>query len=328
MTARLRELTIEVTQKCPNACLFCSSLASVTSDVCLNATDVRRVAFEAAGLGLQEVSVSGGEPLCHPCAASIVDDLHVAGLDVSFYTSGLKMEKGSVEPFVAWNRFSKNRTRVVFNIQSTDPRVHDTLVGRQGALDLTRHSLSAALSAGMKVEVHMVPNRVNLPTIEASVGELAEWGVHRVSFLRMVYQGCARAHLQVLRLDTDDQQRLRAILKRLSAGVPRCLELRFGIPFSAYISRPMCCTAGNEKLIVRYDGKVLPCEAFKDAGDGFFVLGDIRHDTLAEMLGRAKQNEMLSSLRHTVCDSEPCPAQILNSVCRQPVGGSHDHVEV
>ena len=54
------------------------------------------------------------------------------------------------------------------------------------------------------------------------------------------------------------------------------------------------CTAG-EKLEIRFDGKVLPCAAFKD--NDAFILGDIRHDTLETCLQRAKHHPLLRAMK-------------------------------
>lgn len=312
MKGKLKELTIEITQKCPNACIFCSSLSSCTSDTCLDLADVCRVGWAAAGLGLREVSVSGGEPLCHPQIEAIAAGLREAGLGVSLYTTGLMLHGNATVPFLDWSILRRDLTRVVFNIQSTQDAVHDRLVGRTGALRLTKRSLTAALQAGIEVEIHIVPNAMNIESIESSVADLVRWGIMRVSFLRMVYQGSARAHLEDLFLDASRRQQLRLILSRLAQNVPDILVLRFGIPFSADVERPMHCTAGIQKMIVRYDGKVLPCEAFKDADDEAFVLGDIQYDTLEQMLDRGATNTSLCELRKIVCNAEPCLAQLLH----------------
>lgn len=314
MKARLKELTIEITQKCPNSCIFCSSLASRNSDTCLEVGDVCHIGAAAASLGLRDVSVSGGEPLCHPEFGTIAASLHNAGLAVSLYTTGLVVNENATVPFLNWGALGKDLTKVIFNIQSTQDSVHDRLVGRLGALRLTQQALAAAIHDGMNVEVHMVPNLTNIASIESSVDDLSRWGVKRVSFLRIVYQGRARAHLGDLYLDASHRQQLRTIFSRIAQNARETMELRFGIPFSSDIDRPVHCTAGNQKLIVRYDGKVLPCEAFKDADDEAFVLGDIRHDSLEQMLDRSTMNVDLCNLRHMVCDAEPCPAQIWNGV--------------
>ena len=64
------ELTIEITQRCPEGCDFCSSRATTDSNVMLTEEDVmeiiesidRQVGMESIG----RINISGGEPLSHP----------------------------------------------------------------------------------------------------------------------------------------------------------------------------------------------------------------------------------------------------------------------
>ena len=64
------ELTIEITQRCPEGCDYCSSRATVDSNVMLTMDDIteiidsidRQVGMESIG----RINISGGEPLSHP----------------------------------------------------------------------------------------------------------------------------------------------------------------------------------------------------------------------------------------------------------------------
>ena len=52
------------------------------------------------------------------------------------------------------------------------------------------------------------------------------------------------------------------------------------------------CKAGVSKLVVMYDGNIIPCEAFKGLLEKYpeFILGNIRKgDTLESALERAEQ---------------------------------------
>ncbi len=200
---------------------------------------------------------------------------------------------------------------MIFNIQSTTPNVHDKLVGRQGAFNLTKKSMLCAQREGFNTEVHIVPNKLNLRTLETTVNDLTEWGVERISFLRIVYQGYARDHLSSLHLDSDDIENLKRIFRNLCEFKNGDITLRFGIPFSGVIEKPRHCNAGCNKLIIRYDGKVLPCEAFKDTGNSDFILGNIRENTLKELLYYGINFSALNKLKNEVCTFEPCPAQLL-----------------
>jgi len=306
MQSGLSELTLEVTQRCPNQCLFCSSKASWDAQSCLSLENVESVARQAARLGLQRICLSGGEPLVHPRLSDMVAGLAGMGLRVALYTSGITHDGEGFIPFEDWNRLRSGKPTVIFNVQSSDPAIHNRLVRRSGAHDLSMRSLRAAVRLGFTTEVHVVPNRLNLSTLAATVTELHEIGVDRVSFLRLVVQGYASEHADDLVLRPEELGELARICHRLRESHP---ETRFGIPLASLLAEHRCCTAGRGKLIIRYDGKVLPCEAFKGRGEAF-VLGDCRTESLRALLERASCHMKLAALKQRASSLESCPAQV------------------
>ncbi len=309
MRPELIDLTIEVTQRCPNSCLFCSSLSHPNSGVQVSLDDVCSVARQAASLGLKRISISGGEPLCHPRLFNILSELYQLGLQVSVYTTGILLNGTDAFSFVQWDLLDALRTNLIFSVQSTQSHIHDKLTRRKGSFGLTQRSIFAAKQSGFRVEVHLVPNKINLQSIEASVSELSEWGVDQVSFLRLVPQGYAKEHSDKLLLDRRESSLLQSTFQYLSEQNFGNTKLRFGVPFSGFVSKCTSCYAGENKLIVKYDGLVYPCEAFKESGSRRFQLGHIRNDSLKELLLRGRKSEPLRTLKKSANHCEPCPAQ-------------------
>lgn len=64
------ELTIEITQRCPEGCDYCSSRATTDSEMMLTVEDVMEIfdsIHQQAGLeSIGRINISGGEPLSHP----------------------------------------------------------------------------------------------------------------------------------------------------------------------------------------------------------------------------------------------------------------------
>jgi radical SAM protein with 4Fe4S-binding SPASM domain len=313
MSYHLKELTIELTQQCLNSCLFCSSRATRRPTFEITRNEARKVASEAKDLGLETISISGGEPLCHAHLFKIIDDFLSIGLNVRLYTTGLRLLADmEAAPFTNWESLDTNRVHLIFNIQSSDGACHDMLSGRKGAFCGTRKSLLSAKGKGFRTEVHIVPNKINLPSLEQTVLDLDKWGVDQISFLRLVPQGCARDNASRLLLDEAGTDRLKSVFARLRQNPESTTPLRFGIPFSGFICAPKACNAGESKLIIRYDGKILPCEAFKDERCSDFVLGDIRCVLLSHAIDTAANNRSLISLKKSTANfNEACIAQEL-----------------
>ena len=73
---RLKEITIEITQRCPNYCIHCSSLSSLNCSTQLSFDDIRNVIDDAVSLGAELICISGGEPFMHPQITDIIRYVH------------------------------------------------------------------------------------------------------------------------------------------------------------------------------------------------------------------------------------------------------------
>lgn len=314
MSKILSELTIEVVQKCANTCLFCSSLSGKFSKHQITIENVINVGTQAVELGLKNISISGGEPLLHPDIKTMVSVLNSLGLDVTIYTTGIVLDGNDHSVvFKDWSGFDKESVRLIFGLQSSSANIHDEITQNQGSFSSTKEAMLCAHGQGFSVEIHVVPNKINLSSIEKSVEDFLDWGIERVSFLRLVAQGYARKNKGKLLLDENENERLKNIFAILSNKYDGHNKVRLGIPFSGLVESPRPCNAGDSKLIIRYDGKVLPCEAFKDECFNNFILGDIRNDLLKDMLNSASSNYDLISLKSLITPIETCPAQLLYS---------------
>lgn len=311
MRVCLRDLTIEITDACPNRCLFCSSaVCAETRHRFLSAEIALRVVEQGRALGLSQVSLSGGEPLLHPEIVRIVTGIRELDLQPVVYTTGITLGR-NCEESEEWDRFGSVAPLLVFNIQSADPRVHDLLANRPGAFAMTVASLKCAIDRNLRTEVHIVPLRHNLETIPDTVEWLAQLGVRRVSFLRLVPQGNAREHREELELPKVEAARLRSILASVSQKHGAGISIRLGIPFSTVLGAARHCVAGETKLLIRPDGTAFPCEAFKDPQLADFALGNVHNLALGEILGRSRGLVRLGELKSSDALLDPCPAQLL-----------------
>lgn len=304
MLPQLSELTIEITQQCPNQCLFCSSSSSWNTPSHLAFGNIVYAVHQASCLGLRQVYLSGGEPLVHPEFKNIISALQAMGVKPIVYTSGIVHRDGGFIAFEDWHKFSANLT-VIFNVPSRNPAVHDSLVRHRGAHWLTMRSLRTAIEARLRTEVHIIPNSLNFDSLEADIIHFYQLGVNRVSFLRLVDQGNAHQFIRELKLKPTQQGKLQYICQWLQMIYP---ETRLGIPFTSIAAKHQSCTAGCGKLVIRYDGKVFPCEAFKNREE--FSLGDYRIESLEELLYKAADHDRLAVLKARISESEPCPAQL------------------
>ena len=308
----LNELTIEIIQRCPNNCLHCSSFSHPASKDILELEDILNVTAQGAQLGLKRICLSGGEPLLHPELAQIMSGIYRTGLSISFYTTGISLTpRGEAFPVVDWTFLNKDKTILIFSLHSHKAETHDSFSGRRGAFDQTRQSIMAACAQGFSVETHIVPNKMNIEELKETVKVASSWGVNKVSFLRLVPQGRAQTNKEKLVLNTHEEVSLTAVGQELQKDVQMKSKTRFGIPFSASLAQQKRCNAAETKLIIRHDGKILPCEAFKDIRYDWLILGDIRTTSLGSALEYGSKNLRLNQAKLSTTTCESCPAQML-----------------
>ncbi|WP_027358607.1 radical SAM protein [Desulforegula conservatrix] len=314
MNAFIDEATIEITQNCPNKCLHCSSKAVRKSKNTFSKELIFGLLRECSDMNCQKVCISGGEPLWHDDFSAIMAEANKYEFATNIYTCGIDKKGG----FIGWsNLASKTKNKIIFSIYSIDKNIHEEITGNPGSLQMTLTSLQAALSQDFEVEVHIVPMKTNFSSLKETIHDLDSMGVKKVSLLRLVPQGYAKQNHDKIWIDSNQAKELEKELIKLADTKFNKTDLRFGIPFSGTINQPKICNAADSKLVVRYDGKVLPCEAFKDEDlSDNYVLGDVLNSSLSKIYGEKKLCIELSKFRsliHSNKCSETCPAQLYYS---------------
>lgn len=261
----LHEITIEVTQRCPNRCIYCSSLSDTTKTQYLDFDTICRVVDDAKSLGAKSVSLSGGEPFLHPEIIKIAEFIYAQGLQCYLYSSGIilsKEGKPTSVPAIILEAIKNNITKLIVNIEAADERLYNVIMGTDfGGFTLMQKTIRNAVALGITVEAHMVPMKVNCLHIPEVVNLCVDLGVTQLSFLRLVAQGRALENLNQVLLNKDELETAKRLMKEASAR--QDIKIRLGVPFRDGANRVNCLT-GICKLDVRYDGKVYPCEAFKN----------------------------------------------------------------
>ena len=87
----VKDLCFEIIESCPNECKFCSSNSCIDKKQTILLDDFKRVIdyFISEG-GIEELSLSGGEPFLHPDILEMVKYAKSCGIKTVIFTSGIK----------------------------------------------------------------------------------------------------------------------------------------------------------------------------------------------------------------------------------------------
>lgn len=258
----LNEITIEVTQQCPNRCIYCSSLSDMEKTDCLDYAAIIQVVDDAVTLGAKTVSLSGGEPFLREDIVEIVEYMQEKDLKVRLYSSGIYSDGDSYSsiPTMLLEAVKGKIDALIFNYEAVDAELYATIMGTEAAnLALLDETIHRAITLGIPVEAHLVPMHCNYRQIPDVLSKLYSMGVKNVSLLRLVPQGRVLENQELVEMSVEEQEELKQIMAKCQETYQG--KIRLGLPFSA---KRAACGTGSIKLTVRYDGYVFPCEAFKD----------------------------------------------------------------
>lgn len=257
----MKQISVEIIQKCPNRCMHCSSLSDSSCDMRIGTDQVKKIIDSAASLHTEVLSISGGEPFLHDGLLEISAYAKAKGIAVYIYTCGVVFndagEAGSIseEMLCALHRIAVDK--IIFDIPAINEDVYDNFMGSTGHQKFAFESVCKAHRIGLYTEFHFVPTKINLDEIEDVIRFAGESGASRVSFLGLVPHGRADQYKDKLNLSTEEAYALKEKLAQIEDQ-----QIRIGIPLQMEDSE-YCCYAGRNKLCIRYDGLVFGCEAFK-----------------------------------------------------------------
>lgn len=260
----LSEISIEILQRCPNRCIYCSSHSNPQATHLIPFKIIKNIIDDAKCLGCKTVCLSGGEPFLHPQILDIISYIAKKRLTCYVYTSGIYMKDDvySSLPNEYIEAIRGMVDKVIFNVEADSSALYDQIMGTDvGGFGMMKKSISDCLSSGLVVETHVVPMQVNFKHLKSIFEMCYQLGVSKVSILRLVMQGRALENLSLVKLSDENNREVTKLIKTLNEAYKG--KVRIGLPYSDSNCR-IYCKAASDKINVRYDGNVYPCEVFKD----------------------------------------------------------------
>ncbi len=260
----LKEISIEIIRKCPNNCLHCSSLSTEYCSEILNYSLFTSVVRDAAELGAKTICLSGGEPFLHNRIVDMVRFVASLGLQVYIYTSGVILDAQNHRTSIGKDvlgAISKDVTKLIFNLEAATPQTYDAIMGTVDCFEIMKQSVCNAHEMSIITEAHFVPMKLNFGEVKEVVALCRDLNISKISFLRLVLHGRAQQNETKIALSDEELEQLKHFLEKLRSQAE--IDVRVGVPLSIDADCHKC-EAANGKLNIKYDGKVYPCEVFKN----------------------------------------------------------------
>src|ERR671931_2038173 len=199
-------LLAELIHRCPLGCPYCSNpLALHGREHELDTATWVRVFGEAAGLGVLQAHLSGGEPGARRDLVDITAGAHAAGLYTNLITSAVGITEKTLGALA-----QAGLDHVQISIQDSDAASADHIAGYAGAFARKRALATEVLRHKLPLTVNAVVHRANIDGIADMVDLALALGAGRIEIAHVQYYGWAlknRAALMPTRAQLEEATR-------------------------------------------------------------------------------------------------------------------------
>jgi len=301
-------LNLMFSNDCETSCAYCyAQRRKVPPSRHLSTKRWLEIFHEARALGMEQVSLSGGDPLFRKDSLTLIAEL--IRLKMLFLLStkchvtremAVRLaEIGMNEPVNQYTR------EIQLSMDGPDGQTADILSGSPGYFHRAVDSIKNLVERGFNLRVKAVLTPLNGPRVYEWVRLMAGLGVQKLSVA--AYNRTFYRHNDSLFLNTEDRQLIGDQCRRARADFPD-IELRMtGIdpalaqeaphiaaaaPIAARPAQAATnkeqrwkdrahCSGGRSSMTITPDGKVVLCDTIPQ--EGIFVVGDVSVQSVMEV---------------------------------------------
>jgi pyrroloquinoline quinone biosynthesis protein E len=291
-------LLAELTHRCPLGCPYCSNpLTLDRREDELDTAAWARVFKEAAGLGVLQVHLSGGEPAARRDLETIVKSARDAGLYSNLITSAVGVTAERMQALA-----DAGLDHVQISIQDSEPGSADHIAGYKGASARKRALAGEVVRLGLPLTINMVVHRANIGRIGGMVDLALTLGATRIEIAHVQYYGWALKNRAALMPSREQVEAAVREVEELRARHHGKIVIDAVVPdYYARFPKPCVGGWGRRSLNVTPAGKVLPCHAAEVIPGLEFW--NVREHSLADIWRHAPA---FNAFRGTDWMQEPC----------------------
>ncbi|WP_300015023.1 pyrroloquinoline quinone biosynthesis protein PqqE [uncultured Roseobacter sp.] len=258
MTNAPLAMLAELTHRCPLACPYCSNPQELTAKDRELSTDQWADIFEqAAGLGVLQLHLSGGEPASRTDIVELVAAARDAGLYTNLITSGIGLTPRRLQALE-----DAGLDHIQLSVQGVNARIADRIGGYKGGFDRKMHVADHIAQMGFPLTLNAVMHRENLDDLEATIEMAVRLGARRIEVACVQFQGWALSNRAALQPSRDQVDAAKRIVRAAAERLRGTLVIDF-VPPDYYSDFPKACMNGwgSTGVNITPDGTVLPCHA-------------------------------------------------------------------
>lgn len=298
----LKEVKIELTNKCSRNCKHCSSNATSISENLkeLDFENVCKIIKEANLMQVETIVFTGGEPLMYDRLPDLIELTTKLGMKSTIYTFAYRTEE-ILNKYR--NLISLGLNKIIYSLADSLSEEEDvSIYSKEDFFDRVFNGNSA------KLGFHYTVSRDSYQRLETIVNETIDMFktkeyFDKVSLLRFVPHGKGTFNMD---LSKDELLSIKNFyLKSINKD-----RIRLGTPWNILGIQNTPCIIADEIMIIGFDGIAYPCDSIK-----YFtklgVSGNIKENSILEMYN----SEYFSNIRKFNTDNY-CSSCEQYSICK------------
>ena len=270
----LKEIKIELTNKCSRNCMHCSSNATnnINNLKELNFEDVCKIIKEAKQIGVQTIVFTGGEPLMYDGLPDLVKLTSKLGMKSTIYTFAYRTNE-TLNKYK--NLINLGLNKIIYSLadslsNETDISSYD----KECFFDKVFENNDAKLGFHYTVSKNSFLKLETILTETINTFNNKKY-FEKVSLLRFVPHGKGTTDMDLLKEDL-------LAIKNLYLNSNNKNRIRLGTPWNILGIENTPCIIADEIMIIGFDGIAYPCDSIK-----YFtklgISGNIKENSLMEM---------------------------------------------
>jgi PqqA peptide cyclase len=299
-------LLAEITHRCPLQCPYCSNPVELERPAGELATaEWARVFDEAAGLGVVQLHVSGGEPLARRDAVEIVAAARSSGLYVNLITAAVGLTPERADALV-----EAGLDHVQISLQDATSEGCARITNYAKAFEKKIAAARLVTGRGLPLTINAVVHRQNLDRVEEMIELALGLGAHRLEIAHTQYYGWAWRNRGMLMPEPHQVEHATRAVEAARERLKGRLLIDYVVP-DYYGRRPKPCMGGwgRQFLAVTPSGSVLPCHAA--ASIPGMTFDNVRERSLGWIW---RNSGSFNRFRGTGWTREPCRSCALRAV--------------
>lgn len=267
MDLMVAPMTLNGLRACPLECACCYAEAGNVMDIQepLSTADWKKIIDKCRDAGIPMLTFTGGEPLTRQDIVELVR--HAAWFVTRINTNAFLLTRELADALR-----DASLDGIQITLYSHDPKIHDELVGREGAWERTVAGIRNAVSAGLGASIN-TPLLEKNKDLEGTIRFAHGLGIRCFGCSSLIPAGGAVEQIKTGNALTTAE--LRDVLKR---AVSVCNELESDISFTSpgwlsteeitqlgLPSAPVC-GACLSNMAVAPNGDVVPCQSWVGGG--------------------------------------------------------------